>query len=110
MATSTVKELYVSPNGDRWALARDEAGELVVRHHPNRPSGGVPSEISVDVFLSHGGQGPEHQALVAALAALELPGKNPDDDKLDAKTTENVDRALGQAVARCWSNLTPEIQ
>ena len=110
MATSPVKELYLSPNGDRWALAKNADGELVVYYHPNRASGGVVSEIAADVFLSHGGQGPEHQALAAALAELELTGKNPDDTQPGAKTTENVDRALGQAVARCWSNLTPEIQ
>jgi hypothetical protein len=110
MATSSVKELYLSPNGDRWALARNGDGKLVVSHHPSRASGGQPSEIAVDVFLSHGGRGPEHLALTAALAELALAGKNPDHRKLDAKTTENVDRVLGQAVARCWSKLPPEIQ
>jgi hypothetical protein len=110
MAASAVNELYVSPNGDRWVLARNASGELVVRHYPNRASGGTPSEIAVDVFLSRGGQGPEHQALAEALATLEPPGKISDDRKLDAKAIENVDRPLGQAVARCWSKLTPEIQ
>jgi hypothetical protein len=110
MATSPVKELYVSPNGDRWTLARNGDGELVVSHHPNRASGGVVSEIAVDVFLSHGGHGPEYQALTAALAELELSGTKADDGEPEAKTTENVDRALGQAVARCWSKLTPDIQ
>jgi hypothetical protein len=57
MTTSTARELYASPNGDRWALARNRDGELVVCHQPNRASGGVVSEIPVDVFLSHGGQG-----------------------------------------------------
>jgi hypothetical protein len=85
MGTSPVKELYLSPNGDRWALARNGDGKLVVSHHPSRASGGQPSEIAVDVFLSLGGRGPEHQALTAALAELGLSGKNPDDRKLDAK-------------------------
>ena len=58
MATSPVKELYLSPNGDRWALARNGDGKLVVSHHPSRASGGQPSEIAIDVFLSHGGRGP----------------------------------------------------
>jgi hypothetical protein len=47
MAASEVKELCVSPNGDRWILARNASGELVVCHHPNRPSGGMPAEIAV---------------------------------------------------------------
>ena len=34
--TTTVRELYASPNGDRWALARNGDGELVVCHQPNR--------------------------------------------------------------------------
>jgi hypothetical protein len=94
MAASAVNELYVSPNGDRWLLARNASGELVVRHYPNRASGGTPSEFAVDVFLSRGGQGPEHQALAEALATLEPPAKISDDSKLDAKAIENVDRAL----------------
>jgi len=57
MTTSTARELYASPNGDRWALARNRDGELLVCHQPNPASGGVVSEIPVDVFLSHGGQG-----------------------------------------------------
>jgi hypothetical protein len=108
--TTTVRELYASPNGDRWALARNGDGELVVCHQPNRASGGVVSEIPVDVFLSHGGQGPEYHALSAALAELELSGKYPDDSASDATITEKLDRALGQAVARCWSKLAREIQ
>ena len=110
MATSIVSDLYASPNGDRWYLARNGDGELVVRHQPNRTSGGAVSEIAVDVFLSHASQGPEYQALSAALAELGLSGKIPDDGVSDARTIEKIDRALGQAVARCWSKLTPEIQ
>jgi hypothetical protein len=110
MTTTPVKELYVSPNGDKWVLARNGDGGLVVCHQPNRASGGVVSEIAVDVFLSHGGQGPEHQALSAALAELELSGKNLDGSESVAKRIETVDRVLGQAVARCWSKLAPEIQ
>jgi hypothetical protein len=110
MTPFTVRELYAIPNGDRWTLARNGDGELVVCHQPTRASGGVVSEIPVDVFLSHGGQGPEHHALSAALAELELSGKNPDASASDVKITEKIDRALGQAVARCWSKLAPEIQ
>lgn len=37
-----MRELYSSPNGDRWYLARDvDLGEVFVRHEPNIPSGGT---------------------------------------------------------------------
>jgi hypothetical protein len=36
-----MRELYSSPNGDRWYLARDvDLGQVFVRHEPNIPSGG----------------------------------------------------------------------
>src|SRR6185312_8188081 len=110
MTISIVREVYASPNGDKWALARNAEGALVVHHQPNRASGGVVSEIAVDVFLSHAEQGPEYQALSAALADLKLSDKHSDDSLLDAAVTEKVDRALGQAVVRCWSRLAPDIQ
>ena len=101
-------ELYFSPNGDRWILAQDGEGKLVVRHQPNLASGGVVSEIPVDVFLAQGGQGPEYQALSAALAKPSNDGA--DTGESDAKISEHVNGVLGQAVARCWSMLAPEIQ
>ena len=61
MEAPILKELYNSPNGDRWALSKDGAGKLVVLHEPNKSSGGRPSEVAY-VFLSEGDQGPEHQA------------------------------------------------
>jgi hypothetical protein len=111
MTVSPVKELYRSPNGDRWVLCKDTSGRLVVSHHPNKPSGGQPSEIEVEVFLSQGGQGPEHQALVEALASLEAAtGDDNSQPELSVETAERLSRALGQAVARCWSSLPQEIQ
>lgn len=94
MAASPVRELYVSPNGDRWILGVDNAGKLVVCHHPNEPSGGLPSEIGVDVFLSHGGDGPEHQALAEALANMEKSSKQFEDQRLAVDTIQKLDRAL----------------
>jgi hypothetical protein len=36
-----MRELYSSPNGDRWYLARDVGrGQVFIRHEPNPPSGG----------------------------------------------------------------------
>ena len=68
--THIVRDLYASPNGDRWSLGRRPGGDLVVCHYPNQPSGGAFSETHVDVFLRWQPQGPEHQALIAVLAEL----------------------------------------
>jgi catechol 2,3-dioxygenase-like lactoylglutathione lyase family enzyme len=58
------KELYRSPNGDRWLLCSDpDAEHVFVRHEANAPSGGQVTEIEIRAFLS-GGNGPEHQALL----------------------------------------------
>jgi hypothetical protein len=54
VTASPMKELYNSPNGDRWVLSRNPSGMLVVSHHPNTASGGRFSEIGVDVFLAQG--------------------------------------------------------
>ncbi len=35
-----MRELYSSPNGDRWYLDVD-LGQVFIRHEPNFPSGGV---------------------------------------------------------------------
>jgi hypothetical protein len=75
---------------------------LVVSHYPNNASGGRVSETGVDVFLSHSGRGPERQALVEALASLGSDSP--------PKAAEQLSRALGQAVAQCWSSLPQEIQ
>jgi hypothetical protein len=110
MTTSVVKELYNSPNGDRWALCRVQSGKLVVSHQPNKASGGRASEIDVEVFLSQGGRGPEHQALIEALANLDDGQSNAERDALSLETAGELSRALGQAVARCWGSLPQEIQ
>jgi hypothetical protein len=105
-----VKELYKSPNGDRWFLCRNISGDLIVSHEPNRASGGGPSEIAVDVFLAHGGNGPEHQALVEALAALGLDVAVEWRGESSAEAVAKLSQALGQAVARSWSDLPQDIQ
>jgi hypothetical protein len=65
------RELYSSPNGDRWYLARDvESGQVFIRHQPNRPSGGKAAELEVGAFLRGGGQGPEHQELLRLIGTL----------------------------------------
>jgi hypothetical protein len=65
------RELYASPNGDRWYLARYlDSGRVFVQHVPNEPSGGQPSNIELAEFLSRGGNAPEHQALVRLIGTL----------------------------------------
>lgn len=69
-------EFYASSNGDKWYLVYDrEAGRLFVRHMPNVPSGGKPSEYHLAAFLSRNEHSPEHQGLVQLLAsAVEKHG------------------------------------
>jgi hypothetical protein len=66
-----MRELYSSPNGDRWYLARDvDLGQVFIRHEPNLPSGGQAAHIEVGAFLRRGGQGPEHRELLRLIGTL----------------------------------------
>jgi hypothetical protein len=82
MTASIVKELYNSPNGDRWVLRRDHAGKLVVSHYPNDASGGQASEVGVQAFLSQSRPGPEHKALIEALASIDAEHNNSEASKV----------------------------
>jgi hypothetical protein len=65
------RDLYRSPNGDRWLLVRDsESGRVFVRHEPNPPSGGQVAEIEIGEFFSRGGLGPEKQELLRLIGNL----------------------------------------
>ena len=65
------RELYASPNGDRWFLARDpDSGRVFVQHGPNAPSGGRTTQIEIGTFLVRDAHGPEHQALLRLIATL----------------------------------------
>jgi hypothetical protein len=65
------RELYSSPNGDRWLLAREPAtGDVFIRHEPNGPSGGQPSHLEIGAFLNRGPRNPEHRALLQLIGAL----------------------------------------
>ena len=49
------REIYRSPNGDRWLLARDpDIGRVFVRHEPNLPSGGQVADIEIGAFFHRG--------------------------------------------------------
>ncbi len=65
------RELYSSPNGDIWFLGRDAAtGDVFIRHEPNAPSGGRPTDIGIATFLGRGPRNPEHQALLRLIGTL----------------------------------------
>jgi hypothetical protein len=78
------RELYASPHGDRWYLARyPESGRGFVQHEANQPSGGRVSHIEIGHFLSSGGHGPEHQALLRLIGTLvgEQHSEHADNDR-----------------------------
>src|SRR4051812_36672782 len=96
--TSIVRELYLSPNGDRWTLIQNSAGSLAVSHQPNPSSGGRVSETEVTNFLSQGGAGPEQQALLQVLTDLGMhAGKEASSVSVElrAETIDDLSRALG---------------
>jgi hypothetical protein len=64
------RELYSSPNGDRWHLCRETSGKVFVLHQANIPSGGRVSQID---FLARG-YGPEQQALLHIIGSLTAQG------------------------------------
>lgn len=70
--THQSRELYRSgPNGDRWSLVREsQSGRVFIEHRPNISSGGQTSNMEIGDFLTHGGGGPEHQALLRLIGTL----------------------------------------
>jgi hypothetical protein len=70
------RELYSSPNGDRWHLCKDASGRVFVLHQANIPSGGQTSQIELGDFLTRG-YGPEQQALFQMIGMLteSTPGE-----------------------------------
>ena len=76
------RQLYRSPNGDTWFLARDpETGSAYVRHQANAPSGGQVTDIELDAFLS-GPRNPEQDALLRLIGTsiLDPHGAEVDDE------------------------------
>ena len=64
-----MEQLYRSPNGDTWFLARDPATGLgTVRHQANTSSGGQVTDLEIGDFLS-GPPHPEQEALLRAIGA-----------------------------------------
>jgi hypothetical protein len=78
-----MKQLYRSPNGDTWFLARDPAtGGAFVRHQANAASGGRMTDLKIDDFLS-GPQSPELDALLRVIGAsiVDPQGAEVGDDQ-----------------------------
>ena len=70
-AMRSTRELYNSPNGDKWFLVRDPVdGRVFVRHQPNAPSGGQASDLDISDFLRRGARNPEHEALLRLIGTL----------------------------------------
>jgi hypothetical protein len=100
------RQLYRSPNGDIWFLARDPAtGSAFVRHQANAPSGGQVTDIELGAFL--GGPGsPEHEALLRLIGAsiFNPRGAEADDEPLAVNTgrewSDAEMNALGEMLVR----------
>ena len=71
-----MRELYSSPNGDRWLLCKDASGRVFVLHQANIASGGQISQIELADFLARG-YGPEQKALLRMIGSLieSTPGE-----------------------------------
>jgi hypothetical protein len=83
-----MRQLYRSPNGDSWFLARDPAtGTAFVRHQANAPSGGHVTDIELGTFLS-GPRNPEREALLRLIGAsiLDPQGAEADDEPAAGNT------------------------
>ena len=79
------RQLYQSPNGDRWRLIRDPAtGRVFVRHEANLPSGGQITDLEIGDFLSPGGAGPEKQELLRLIGSLVEDAEGPPTGAPDA--------------------------
>src|SRR5438270_13906092 len=103
------RQLYRSPNGDSWFLARDpETGSAVVRHQASAPSGGQVTDIELGVFLSGPGS-PEHEALLRLIGAsiLNPRGAEADDEPMAVSTGREWSaaemNALGEMLVRSVS-------
>jgi len=75
------QELYRSSNGDCWYLVREPGSErMLVRHQPNRASGGSSSLICVEDFLAEG-HSPQQEALLRVIGRDR--GQPRDTDRVD---------------------------
>ena len=75
MSSCLWPKIWAGRAGAPLAVLLINGGKLIVAHHPNITSGGQVSEIEVEAFLARGGHGPEHQALLEALARVDTPNR-----------------------------------
>jgi hypothetical protein len=101
-----MEQLYRSPNGDTWFLARNPTtGLAFVRHQANTASGGRVADIEIGAFLD-GPPHPEQEALLRVIGASivdpqgtavedEPPAVNAEREWSDADLTQ-----LGNMIVR----------
>ena len=65
------REIYASPNGDRWVLV-DSPDTPQVEHRANLASGGAVTRFLLSTFLGPNNHGPEHEALRTMLEEHRL--------------------------------------
>jgi len=100
MKRTEPRQLYRSPNGDTWFLARDPAtGLAFIRHQANASSGGRVAEIDLDAFLSEP-RHPQHEALLRLIGTLILDPQAAEAD--DEQSEANTGREWSDAELRDW--------
>jgi hypothetical protein len=72
MILFTLRELYLSSNGDKWELTEDDEKRLFIRHTPNEASGGRQSIMTLASFLQPDHKGPQQDALKQLIENGEL--------------------------------------
>lgn len=72
MILFTLRELYVSANGDKWEITEDDDKRLFIRHTPNEASGGRQRILTIDEFLEPGQSGPQQEPLKKLIEDGEL--------------------------------------
>jgi hypothetical protein len=72
MILFTLRELYLSPNGDKWEVAEDDDKRLFIRHTPNLASGGRQSIMTLASFLQPDHAGPQQDALNKLIESGQL--------------------------------------
>jgi hypothetical protein len=98
MKRPEMRQLYRSPNGDTWFLARDPAtGLAFVRHQANNASGGQVTDIDLDAFLNEP-RHPQHEALLRLIGTLIVDPQAVDAE--DQQSDVNTGREWSDAELR----------
>jgi hypothetical protein len=72
MILTTLRELYVSSNGDKWEITEDDDKRLFIRHTPNEASGGRQRILTIGSLLAPEHSGPQQEALKKLIENGEL--------------------------------------